>query len=112
EAGLAVGGDLARQVEFPLQIGAHRRLVSLVAVVVPEHVVDALAVGRVAGRGLDRQPGRLPGGDTSARSTAARAATPASSAKIAISGAASTAGGSRPRRGRIVHRDPAGWPRR
>src|SRR5579864_1936930 len=51
EAGEAVAGYLGGQLGLPAQIGAHRRLVAGMPVVVPEYVVDALGIGRLVGRG-------------------------------------------------------------
>src|SRR5665213_3971971 len=58
--------DLGGQVELPLQVGAHRPLGAVgavVPVVVPEDEVDALGIGRAVGRRGDRQPGVAPGRD-------------------------------------------------
>src|SRR6476660_3061981 len=60
EAREAVAGDLAGQFRLPAQIGAHRVLITGMAVVVPENGVDAVLVRRVIGRGGERPPGGPP----------------------------------------------------
>lgn len=56
EAGEAFGSDLVGQFGFPAQIGLHRVAIAGVTIVVPEQIIDALRIGRIAGRRDDRKP--------------------------------------------------------
>jgi hypothetical protein len=59
EAGQAVGGDLLGKLGLPAQMGLHRGAIAGVAIVVPEQLVDALGIGRVARAGSLFGPGHF-----------------------------------------------------